>query len=81
MLQARAIENQAYVVGANVVGTDGNGLSYCGDSAIIDFKGDVLVSNYNEDTIITHTIEKQTLIDFREKFPAYLDADSFNLTA
>ena len=81
LLQARAIENQAYVVGANVVGTDGNGLSYCGDSAIIDFKGDVLVSNYNEDTIITHTIEKQTLIDFREKFPAYLDADSFNLTA
>ena len=80
LLQARAIENQAFVIGANIVGTDGNGLSYCGDSAIIDFKGDILKNNYNEDTIITHTIEKQSLLDFREKFPAYLDADRFSIS-
>jgi omega-amidase len=39
MLRARAIENLCYVVGVNRVGTDGNGLHYSGDSAVIDFLG------------------------------------------
>jgi predicted amidohydrolase len=34
LLQARAIENQCYVIGVNRVGTDGNGLFYSGDSSI-----------------------------------------------
>lgn len=79
LLQARAIENQCYVVGTNIVGTDGNGLNYCGDSVIVDFKGTPLETKYNEEAIITQTIDKTALDDFRAKFPAYLDADSFTL--
>ncbi|MCA9684538.1 MAG: carbon-nitrogen family hydrolase, partial [Myxococcales bacterium] len=42
LLRARAIENQAYVLGVNRVGTDGNGLDYAGDSALIDPLGEML---------------------------------------
>ena len=41
LLVARAIENQAYVVGVNRVG-EGGGVSYAGDSAIIDPLGELL---------------------------------------
>ena len=43
LLQARAIENQAYVVGVNRVG-DGNGIAYSGDSRIVDPLGELLAT-------------------------------------
>ena len=43
LLQARAIENQAYVVGCNRVG-EGGGLKYVGDSRIVDPLGELLAS-------------------------------------
>ena len=42
LLQARAIENQCYVVGVNRVGEDGNGIYYSGDSMIVDPLGEIL---------------------------------------
>ncbi len=42
LLQARAIENQCYVVGVNRVGNDGNDIHHSGDSMIIDPMGEVL---------------------------------------
>ncbi|WP_324278543.1 nitrilase-related carbon-nitrogen hydrolase [Blastococcus brunescens] len=39
LLQARAIENQAYVVGCNRVGTAGDGTEHAGDSRIISPMG------------------------------------------
>jgi omega-amidase len=79
LLIARALENQSYVIGANRVGTDGMGLLYSGDSAIIDFKGQILTSETNKETILNYEINKKELLDFREKFPAYLDADDFEI--
>ena len=49
LLIARAIENQAYVVGVNRVGTDGSGLDYAGDSMIIDPMGEMLASRRRRD--------------------------------
>jgi omega-amidase len=43
LLVARAIENQAFVVGVNRVGLDGNGVSHSGDSMIVDFSGEKLL--------------------------------------
>lgn len=79
LLKARALENQAYVAGVNRVGNDGEGISYNGHSQLIDYKGTV-VMNLGEkvDTRIIE-IDKQPLLDFRQKFPAYLDADSFEV--
>jgi omega-amidase len=79
LLIARAIENQSYVIGVNRVGIDGSGLVYSGDSAIIDFKGQTLVSETEKESILYYEINKKELLDFREKFPAYLDADDFEI--
>ncbi|MBX0333925.1 amidohydrolase [Pontibacter sp. HSC-14F20] len=79
LLQARAIENLSYVVGVNRVGTDGNGHPYTGDSAIIHPKGHKLIETAEAEGIHTITLSKQELTDFREAFPAHLDADDFTL--
>lgn len=79
LLKARAIENLAYVAGVNRVGTDGNDLNYQGDSALVSFKGEALLDLGNTHQIATYTISKTDLSDFREKFPAHLDADDFLL--
>ena len=79
LLQARAIENLAYVVGVNRVGTDGNNHPYSGDSAIIHPKGYHLLETSEVEGIHTITLSKKELEDFREAFPAHLDADAFNL--
>ncbi|MCJ8165489.1 amidohydrolase [Pontibacter sp. E15-1] len=79
LLQARAIENVTYVVGVNRVGTDGNSHPYAGDSAIIHPKGHHLLETSHTEGIHTLTLRKQELVDFREAFPAHLDADGFKL--
>jgi omega-amidase len=79
LLQARAIENLSYVVGVNRVGIDGNGHNYSGGTALIDFKGEVQVRTYNDEAIIQQTLSMDELRAFRTKFPAYLDADRFEV--
>ncbi|GAB3193941.1 putative amidohydrolase [Pontibacter aydingkolensis] len=79
LLQARAIENLAYVVGVNRVGTDGNNHPYSGDSAIIHPKGHRLLETSEVEGIHTLTLSKKELENFREAFPAHLDADAFTL--
>ena len=56
LLRARAIENQAYVVGVNRVG-DGGRLHYSGDSMIVDPFGEVVAEAADTETIITAEID------------------------
>ena len=79
LLQARAIENLAYVVGVNRVGTDGNNHPYSGDSAVVHPKGYHLLETSEVEGIHTITLSKKELEDFRVAFPAHLDADAFSL--
>jgi omega-amidase len=79
LLKARAIENQAYVVGVNRVGADGNGVVYPGESAAIDYLGQPLVEAGPEPALLTVALDAAALHAFREKFPAHLDADRFTL--
>ncbi|CAM4322396.1 amidohydrolase [Cytophagaceae bacterium 50C-KIRBA] len=79
LLKARAIENLAYVVGVNRVGKDANDLAYQGDSVVVSFKGEELIHLFDEETIQTTPISKESLSEFRDKFPAHLDADAFEL--
>lgn len=80
LLEARAIENQVYVVGVNRVGVDGKQMIYSGNSAVIDPKGNI-ISNILEHQNCIQTIElnRQELEDFREKFPVGLDGDDFEI--
>ena len=79
LLRARAIENLCFVAGLNRVGTDGNGLDYSGDSAVIDFLGHPLSEATNEEVVTTTTLPAALLLAHRERFPAMLDADAFAL--
>jgi predicted amidohydrolase len=77
LLQARAIENQCYVVGVNRVGDDGNAIHYCGESMVIDPMGEILYTKKEEENIFTITLDKKHLQTVREKFPFLKDADRF----
>lgn len=79
LLQARAIENLSYVVGVNRVGEDENNHAYAGESAVIDFKGDVLFRQADTEVVHQQTLSLDELRAFRAKFPAQLDADAFEL--
>ncbi|GAB2798646.1 amidohydrolase [Halomonas shantousis] len=80
LLQARAIENLCYVVGVNRVGEDAKGLAYAGDSMLIDFKGEAMIDEPRDRPFIeTGVLDRQALVQFREKFPAWMDADRFTL--
>jgi len=80
LLKARAIENQAYVVGVNRIGEDGNGLHYAGDSTACDFLGESLAELGLEDQSATVEFKYDELMDFRKAFDFQADADSFVLT-
>ncbi|MGJ7461662.1 nitrilase-related carbon-nitrogen hydrolase, partial [Halomonas sp. MA07-2] len=81
LLQARAIENLCPVIAVNRVGEDANGLPYAGDSMLIDAKGEALIDGPEGKAFVTTgTLSLDDLRGFREKFPAWRDADHFTLS-
>ncbi len=79
LLRARAIENLGFVAGVNVVGVDGNGVRYCGDSMICGPDGAVLAQEQDRDGVIQARLHKHLLRKHRAEFPAWRDADNFDL--
>lgn len=80
LLMARAIENEAYVCGVDCKGRDSKGIDYDGTSMAIDFKGnDISVADPEGNGLVYASLSADRLAKFREKFPAYLDADRFTL--
>jgi omega-amidase len=79
LLPARAIENQSYVAGVNRVGVDGNSVEYSGDSIVLDYLGRVLVAGENRAEVLCCKLAAKDLQDYRAQFPAYLDADRFEI--
>lgn len=80
LLMARAIENQAWVIGVNRIGLDGNGIDHSGDSAVISPLGENF-SNImpGEEKTETIAVPRCQLDDFREKFRVADDWDRFEL--
>ena len=79
LLQARAIENLSYCVGVNRVGTDGNGIEHNGQSSAVGPKGETIFSVEDVEAIKTVTLSANSLQAYRDKFPAFLDADDFSI--
>ena len=80
LLKARAIENLCYVAGVNRIGKDGRMTSHSGDSAIIDFFGNVAIETPpSEENISTLTIQFDKLSTFRNSFAVGLDWDDFTI--
>jgi predicted amidohydrolase len=72
LLRARAIENQAYVVGVNRVGTVKD-LKYVGDSAIIDPLGVVLAEQTGQEAVLVADVTAERVSDVRAEFPFLAD--------
>lgn len=80
LLQARSIENMSYVCGVNRVGKDGNNIAYQGGSMLFSAKGELLSScEDDKENYTTFSLDYSSLNEFREKFPAWKDADPFHI--
>jgi omega-amidase len=77
LLQARAIENQSYVVGVNRVGKDGNDIYHSGDSMVVDPMGEVIYSKAHEEDVFTIMLNKEKLEEVRTRLPFWKDGDNF----
>ena len=78
LLQARAIENQSYVIGVNRVGS-ASGLDYSGNTSVFDPFGIEMYHCENEIAIVTHTISKDRIREVRSQIPYLKDRDTFKV--
>ncbi len=78
LIECRAIENLAYVVGVNRTGADPN-FTYPGRTRMVDPLGDVLADGGAEVSLVRTRIEIEKVRDWRKNFPAY--QDSLNLSS
>ena len=74
LLQARAIENQCYVLGVNRIGKDPV-CEYSGGTAIVDPFGFATSCPAGEASVVTKTLDLKRLYAFRDKFPVLKEAD------
>lgn len=72
LLVARAIENQAIVVGVNRVGADPH-LQYAGGSMVVAPTGEALIEAGAAEGVFSASIDPQCVHAWREKFPAWRD--------
>ncbi len=79
LLKARAIENMSYCLGVNRTGSDSNGNSYNGHSAVYDALGKQLAFSTNEEALIELIINKNHIKDTRDKLRFLDDRDQFSL--
>ncbi|MDX1315092.1 MAG: amidohydrolase [Eudoraea sp.] len=78
LLRARAIENMAYCLGVNRIGSDSNGLQYTGNSAAYDCLGNSMV--FSQEESILHTVlSREHLVQNREKLQFLNDRDRFTI--
>ncbi|HEY2582462.1 MAG TPA: amidohydrolase [Mucilaginibacter sp.] len=80
LLNARAIENQSYVVGVNRIGHDGNEVYHSGDSTCVDPNGNVLYHKKDEEDRYTLTVLANEVSKTRRAMPFLKDADKFDIT-
>jgi omega-amidase len=73
LLQARAIENQCFVVGVNRIGTDGNNLVYSGASAIYDGLGETKLLMNDQENTSTVTLSYESMQNWRLSLPFLKD--------
>jgi predicted amidohydrolase len=79
LLQARAIENQCFVIACNRVGEDGNEIKYSGDSCVINPLGEIVISKENDEDFLYYTIQKSEIESVRNQYPFAKDKDTFSI--
>lgn len=79
LLQARAIENQCFVIGVNRIGEDGNKNKYSGDSIIVGPLGEIIYQKSDVSDIFTYALKKERIDEVRSHFPFLNDSDLFTI--
>lgn len=79
LLKARAVENMCFAIGVNRVGVDGSNLEYIGHSQVIDFLGYELLAPQEKSGVFTATLDKDQLLETRNKLKFLDDSDAFLL--
>lgn len=79
LLPARAIENICYVAGVNRIGEDNQGYAHSGDSQVLDYLGDSVLQANDQLGVFQVELNAANLAKFKQRFPAYMDADNFTL--
>lgn len=79
LLVARAIENQAFVVGVNRVGLDGNNIAHSGNSMVVGPLGEVMYHCQDQEAVFQITLNREELETTRNQFPFWKDADFFTI--
>ncbi len=79
LLKSRAVENLAYCAGVNRTGFDGNHIEYNGHSGCYGPKGESLLYADDQSSVLPVTLSYDSLLEYRKKFPAHLDADRFEI--
>lgn len=79
LLPARAIENVCYVAGVNRIGEDDNGHPYPGHSQAVDYLGKALIQPTEEEGVFTVNLNKEALMEVRQKLGFLNDRDRFTL--
>jgi predicted amidohydrolase len=76
LLEARAIENQAYVVGCNRVGTSGDSIEHAGDSRIVSPMGELLATAAGVETIVLADVDAAEVRATRDRLRFLADRRS-----
>lgn len=79
LLKARAMENSSYVCGVNCRGIDDLGGEYNGSSHVFNYKGQDIAVDVSGDGLLYASLSMQKLVNYRDKFPSWKDADEFTL--
>jgi predicted amidohydrolase len=81
LLKARAVENMCYTIGVNRVGTDNNNHEYVGHSQAVDFLGNSLLEPQESEGVFIVTLDKNTMLETRQKLAFLEDKDDFTITS
>jgi predicted amidohydrolase len=79
LLEARAVENQSWVIGVNRVGEDGNGIKYPGCSVVHDPMGEVVADLGDQPCVRVAELDLARVREVRKTFPFQADADRFEI--
>jgi len=79
LLQARAIENQSYVVGVNRIGKESENIYYSGDSSVVGPLGAMLYHKEHEADVAVIHLNYEEMVKSRRQFPFLKDTDKFEL--
>lgn len=79
LLKARSIENMCYTIGVNRVGLDNNNFEHDGHSQVVDFMGNYVLEPQENEGVFVIELNKEKLLEARNRLGFLNDKDSFDL--